>query len=519
MRELSRAMCDTALYSSSQREHLVSLYVNGDVSTVPLRADFYDIGALVDRGGQAEAKGGTLTSIAATYTKRTTGTTVLDASLDMALEFLGMCIKPSLLYLSERHETWAANLIELDSSSDDAQDLGNLPLREAETWLTPNTRQIPFMEFLLSRATNASTVAWNIPHQPRVRHGVPLLKDVWDEELGQPSMGASVELSANAGQGQHEAQSGDTQKTHGVGALSHRQEVSSSSSSSSDNTHKEKKKKQQQRRRGYYVAPGHIGQQRQVVITNGAGQVMTDYVVVRASTDASLQEYARASPVHDDSIIGSAKVAATRPSLPGAAGNGGLAAMAHRRRMDTNVNDDSDDGEGIVRQGPRQGSTLVRDDGGTDSGQSQRDEHVGGAPRLHLHLPSRDVHRRREYEGRLADFAELFLYQGGQVPQLVPHPTTLIMLHLYSSSAVYGCEEYTPREQRMVKRNVVAVRVGGGCTVWEKAIHATNAGASALLVDGADADSEHNGQHESQSAGMEGRTSGSLLCACDDKEH
>ncbi|KAJ2746487.1 hypothetical protein GGI20_001330 [Coemansia sp. BCRC 34301] len=487
MRELSRAMCNTASYNSSQREYLASLYVNGALGTMPLRADFYDIGVLVDNAGQAAA-----------HAKHTAGTTVLNASLDMALEYLGMCIKPCLLYLSERHETWASNLIEVDSSSDGARDLGNWPLRKAETWLTPNTRQIPFMEFLLSRATNTSLVAWNIPHQPRVRHGVPLLKDVWDEEPGQPLTDASVEPAAKVGQGQNEAQLSDAQKVHGAGAPGSRQEESGGMPA------------KQQRRRGYYVAPGHIGQQRQVVITNGAGQVMTDYVVVRASTDAKLQEYARASPVHDDSIIGLTGAATTRPPLPDAMGSGDLPAIAYRR-MNT-ANTDEGDGDGIVRQGLKQGSTLIRDD---DDGQALPEEHVGGASHLHLHLPSRDVHRRREYEGRLADFAELSLYQWGHVPQLVPQPTTLIMLHLYSSSAVYGCEEYTPREQKMVKKNVVAVRVGGGCTVWEKAAHATNAGASALLVDGTDADSEHNSHSEGQSAAIEG----SLLRVNSDKEH
>ncbi|KAJ2891442.1 hypothetical protein IWW38_003616, partial [Coemansia aciculifera] len=211
-----------------------------------------------------------------------------------------------------------------------------------------------------------------------------------------------------------------------------------------------------------------------------------------------LQEYARASPVHDDSIIGLERAAATRPSLPGAAGNSGSTTrvLSH---INANVGDDKDDEDGIVRQGPKRGGG---DDGGLDSSRGFPDEHLGGVPHLHLHLPSRDVHRRREYEGRLADFAELALYQEGLVRQLFSQPTTLIMLHLYSSSAVYGCEEYTPREQKMVKENVVAVRAGGGCTVWEKAIHATNAGASALLVDGADADSENNGQYETQSAGI-----------------
>ncbi|KAJ2863058.1 hypothetical protein GGH94_003847 [Coemansia aciculifera] len=505
MRELSRAICDTAAYNSSQREYLVSLYVNGAVSSIPLRADFYDIGALVDNDSKEVAnKGGTLSSVAVTYTKRIVGTTVLNSSLDMALEYLGLCIKPSLLYLSEGHEAWASNLAELEDS------LSSSPPRKVETWLTPNTRQIPFMEFLLSRATNASLVAWNIPHQPRVRHGVPLLKDVWDEELGQPLMDASVELATEANRQRREAQSRNTQKLSDA-ASQGRQQDNSGSSSNFANT----RTKQQQRRRGYYVAPGHIGQQRQVVITNGAGQVMTDFVVVRASTDAKLQEYVRASPVHDDSIIGLANAAATRPPLPGAAGNSGSTAMARHRRMQVKADkDDDEDGEGIARQGPKQDSTL-RDDGSADSsGQGLPDEHAGGASRLRLHLPSRDAHRRREYAGRLADFAEMSLYQEGQVSQ----PTTLIMLHLYSSSAAYGCEEYTPREQKMAKRKVVAVRVGGGCTVWEKAIHATNAGASALLVDGTDIDSEHNSQQESQSAGIGSRASDSPLCSDDEKE-
>ncbi|KAJ2800765.1 hypothetical protein H4S07_005100, partial [Coemansia furcata] len=71
MRELSRAICDVSAYNSSQREHFTALYLNGAVSSMPLRADFYDIGALVDNGSEAAAsKGETLSSVAATYTKR-----------------------------------------------------------------------------------------------------------------------------------------------------------------------------------------------------------------------------------------------------------------------------------------------------------------------------------------------------------------------------------------------------------------------------------------------------------------
>ncbi|KAJ2736447.1 hypothetical protein IW152_000808 [Coemansia sp. BCRC 34962] len=509
MRELSRAICNTVAYNSSQREHFTSLLLNGAVSTIPLRADFYDIGALVDNGSQEVAnKGDTSLSVAATYTKRKAGTSVLNSSLDMALEYLGLCIKPSLLHLSEGHEVWASKLAEVDNGSRDARELGSSLPRDAETWLTPNTRQIPLMEFLFSRATNASLVAWNIPHQPRVRHGVPLLKDVWDEELGQPLAEASAETSEQW----HEVQSGGTQKLPDIASPGHQPDISGRGSSNFAST----RTKQHQRRRGYYVAPGHIGQQRQVVITNGAGQVMTDFVVVRASTDAKLQEYVRASPVHGDSIIGLAKMAATRPLLPDTAGNSDSAAVVRPRRMQAKADKDGDeDGEEIALQGPRQGPTLRDDGSASGSSQGLPDEHAGGAPHLRLHLPSRDTHRRCEYVGRLADFAEMSLYQEGHVSQLVPQPTTLIMLHLYSSSAAYGCEEYTPREQKMVKRKVVAVRVGGGCTVWEKAIHATNAGASALLVDGADTDTEHNSQHESQSVSIDAE---SPLCSDDEKK-
>ncbi|KAJ1817904.1 hypothetical protein LPJ60_004599, partial [Coemansia sp. RSA 2675] len=503
MRELSRAICDTAAYNSSQREHLTALLLNSAVSTIALRADFYDIGALVDNGSQeVVSRSDAPSRVAATYTKRKAGTSVLASSLDMGLEYLGLCIKPSLLHLSEGHEVWASKLGEADNGSRDAWELGSSLPRDAETWLTPNTRQIPFMEFLLSRATNASLVAWNIPHQPRVRRGVPLLKDVWDEEPSQP---LADEASVGTGEQRHEAQSGGTQKLPDVASPGQQLDIGGSSNFASTRT------KQHQRRRGYYVAPGHIGQQRQVVITNGAGQVMTDFVVVRVSTDAKLQEYVRASPVHDDSIIGLAKMAATGPLLPDTAGNSGSAAVVRPRRMQAKADRDGDeDGEEIARQGPSQGPTL-RDDGSASGSKGLSDKHAGGVP--HLRLPSRDTHRRREYAGRLADFAELSLYQEGHA-SLVPQPTTLIMLHLYSSSAAYGCEEYTPREQKMVKRKVVAVRIGGGCTVWEKAIHATNAGASALLVDGADTDTEHNSQHEGQSASIDRESS---LCSDDEK--
>ncbi|KAJ2004797.1 hypothetical protein GGI04_002482 [Coemansia thaxteri] len=461
MRELSRAISNSVAYSPSQREYLVSLYVNGAKNTLPLRADFFSVGALVDNGSQVGANGSVMASVAEAYTRRLAGTTVLSASLDMALESLGVCIRPSLLLLSGRHEVWASDLLEREGDSGKAQLLSGLP-REAETWLSPNTRQISFMELLLSRATNGSILAWNIPHQPKVRRGVPLLKDVWDEELNdqQPSEAAGPNAE------------GAKQKEPMAEIPQERRDAPSPGRQQIDNT-----RKRPLRRRGYYVAPEHIGQQqRQVVITNGAGQVMTDYVVVRASTDASLQEFARALPVHNDSITSGSSAGGSAP-LPGAVGGGASqAAAADSMRVKA-------DGAGSVRQ-------------------YLKSVHGSGGPRSRLHPLSRDVYRRREYVGRLADFAEMALYHG-QMSRLVSQPTPLTMLHLYSSSAAYGCEEYTPREQRMAKGKVVAARVGGGCTVWEKAIHATNAGASALLVDWAGGieckdDAEHNCEKQNQ---------------------
>lgn len=111
---------------------------------------------------------------------------------------------------------------------------------------------------------------------------------------------------------------------------------------------------------------------------------------------------------------------------------------------------------------------------------------------ISAHIPSVKednvlLSRRHDYQGRLREFAEMSLYSSshrrGHLPCLIVAPSTLIMLHLRSSSAVYGCEEYTPRERKLAKNKVVAVRAGGGCTAQEKAIHAMKAGARALLID------------------------------------
>ncbi|KAJ1936585.1 hypothetical protein FBU59_005007 [Linderina macrospora] len=258
---------------------------------------------------------------------------------------------------------------------------------------------MPFMNFLASRAEGRNIMAWDVPPAPRTRSGAPLLRDVWDE--GQQHK----EQQGTAHDPQRNMKRATRPKQRGYAASTAQQENSPTT--------------------------------RPLVVTNGVGQVLTDYVLVRLGTDGVLQEFVRALPVHNDSV----NTMAMAPSSP---------------YMPT-----------ILAARSSSSSLPARD----------------------AHVHQGNQHRRRDFAGRLASFAEPALYRG-HPPYLVPHPTTVIMLHLYSSSSAYGCEQYTPREQRMVKGKVVAVRHGGGCSMWDKALYAAKAGAQALLVDAVPTHSE-----------------------------
>ncbi|KAJ1892103.1 hypothetical protein LPJ66_006540 [Kickxella alabastrina] len=425
MQELSRAINGITGRSPAEieeREYLSALLVNRGACTMPLRADFYNIDTLVSSGHNSE------------YARN--GTAVLDLSLAMAMEYGGMCSLSANLHLSERHNGWMTTALDQAGRFADAQGLRNPPVF-AETWLTPNTRQISFMEFVLSRAVNGEVTSHIIPPQPRARHGVPLLKDLWDsKEPNAYSQDMEAELHKDI----------DPIATASLPPNKSKDTV-------------------QPKRRGYSLADqlsggkdGALPSNQRLVITNGAGQVMTDYVVVRVSTDGLLRDFVRAIPVHNDTSYAT-------------------------KRTWTKLFSRTDS--------PAPVSTL--EDIATKIGaKAKANADIKDQNAKSKYRPNSDhPHRRREYSGRLAEFAEISLYSRYLLP-LVPRPTTLVMLHLFSSSAVYGCEEYTPWEKNHVRGKIVAVRAGGGCTVWEKAIQTMRAGAKALLVNAADADDGHS---------------------------
>ncbi|KAJ2725009.1 hypothetical protein GGI07_001578 [Coemansia sp. Benny D115] len=274
-RELSRAIASVTGNSQKEyqeRVHLAALFLNSGTVTMPLRADFYNIGMLVKHGlcDEDHWAGGrntrspmeeTLDGKSGIERVLRNGTMVLKESLAMAMDYDGLCIVSSDLYLSEKQNVWMWTVLEqANLFGDNTPGLHNPPT-SAETWLTPNTRQVAFMEFVMSRATGRGTSVSIVPSQPRARRGVPLLRDVGDSEQREP-VSSDVLL-----------------RRRGYQMLAD----------------KEEQKEQ-----------GKVGQQEtkqpNLIITNGAGQVLSDYVVVRVKTDASLHNFMRVSPVHNDSI-------------------------------------------------------------------------------------------------------------------------------------------------------------------------------------------------------------------------
>ncbi|KAJ1953288.1 hypothetical protein EC988_003078 [Linderina pennispora] len=391
--ELARALVQAPRHLIKERQYLTSLVVNTATQTLPLRSDFYNVGVLANNGRHG-ATGG-----------RADRSQVLKAALQLGLESSAMCVSPLLqLELAERHNAWQSALYGELGAAADAYCVREPP-NGADTWLTPNTRQMPFMNFLVSRAEGRSTMAWDVPMRPKTRSGTPLLRDVWDEGFGQQQQQQDM---AHDPQRNMKGSTRPKQRGYAAKAAQHEQ------------------------------TPGT----RQLVITNGVGQVLTDYVIVRLSTDDALQEFVRALPVHNDSVDGRA--------------------TTESKRYSATYNADAPNHEALATPGAHSSASDLLPRGS--------------------HVRQGDRHRRRDFAGRLASFAEPALYRG-HPPYLVPQPTTVIMLHLYSSSSAYGCEQYTPREQRMVRGKVVAVRHGGGCSEWDKAMYAARAGAQALLVD------------------------------------
>ncbi|KAJ1798113.1 hypothetical protein LPJ59_002709 [Coemansia sp. RSA 2399] len=382
--------------SPEQRRQRIALHLNAVSATMPLRADFYTSGLLVDNGDQqtSELRGGA-------------GTTSINSSLAAAMDYGGMCADPASLVLSWRQELWKTNL--LAESFPHADKLGiQDPPSYAKTWLTPHTQQFSFMEFLFSRTTNRQVYGWNIPQRTRTRQGVPLLKEVWNEGMGSSS---------------------DDEPRHGV-----------SLGRNKDDDHE----------------PA-----RRIVVTNGAGQVMTDYVIVRATMDVSLQTLVKE--------LQSRNADATDPR--------------RRRKWESKTSALCNNTSALGLQA--HSSICSESKGLVEDG-----THGAEAP-----MRAQDMHRSRSYVGRLAAFSELSLYRG-DVPFLVPQPTTLVINHVHRLPTDSGCTGYGSNARRLVQHKVVAVRSDGGCTVREKAIHAMNAGASALLT--AEADNEYSHRHTRQ---------------------
>ncbi|KAJ2088643.1 hypothetical protein IW138_004025 [Coemansia sp. RSA 986] len=427
MRQLTHAIHDLPPNTApEQRQQLVALHLNAAPVTMPLRADFYSTGLLVDNGGQQTSA----TPLPAGFELRGgAGTASINSSLAAAMDYGGMCSDPASLVLSQRQELWKTNL--LAESFLHADELGiRDPPSYAKTWLTPHTQQFSFMEFLFSRATKRQVFGWNIPQRTKTRHGVPLLKDVWDESADMPSDSTSSDK-------------GRPESYHGFLL-------------------------------GRNKSDDHEPSRR-IVVTNGAGQVMSDHVIVRATVDVSLQTLIKELQAHNGDAMGSRK----RKKLESA-----MSALCNNSNA---VDLQGHDSLCNISSGNKIKGLKHTGKGGAQS--------VETTTRL-----QHDIHRKRSYVGRLADFSELSLYRG-DVPFLVPQPTTLIMHRVHRRlPAGSGCTEYSVDERKFIRHKVVAARSDKDCTIREKAIHAMNAGASALLAVETDSGYSHNHTRQKKAA-------------------
>ncbi|KAJ2430205.1 hypothetical protein GGF47_000091 [Coemansia sp. RSA 2524] len=429
MQQLTRALQSQAGHSLLNRPYLLSLHASSNVETMPLRNDFHNVGALVYP--PRSVANSTTRDIVMPPVRN--GSAVAESALELALGFGGMCSVSSNLFLSRRHEVWKSAL----ASDTDINDVLDIP-GDADTWLTPNTRQFSITEYLLSRATSSQAISVDASFQPKGRRGVPLFRD--------------IQMEAPDSSGRMSLEEFYVQQREQLGKSDRLMHAAATSPSHATNA----------KRRGYFPLPSEKGQQpqRRIVFTNGASQVMTDHVIVRA--DAAAPKYAQKSIAHRSSGGDASRgeiVSEPTNNRPSASENGAANADAVYNSSTSSI------------------------------------KQSGFHPRW-WRPPHDFCHSKRDYAGRLAYFAEMSLYRGGE-PFLIPKPTPLTMLHLHGSSAIYGCEEYTPREQRLFAGKVVAVRAGGGCTMWEKAIHAMNGGAGALLVDVAATVDQHNCQQQS----------------------
>ncbi|KAJ2366722.1 hypothetical protein H4S01_002551 [Coemansia sp. RSA 2610] len=432
MQRLNRALQSPAGHSMLYKPYLLSLHATIAAESVPLRNDYYNVGALVYQ----PVRVGNATVDSAAVPPARNGTAVTNLALAFGQEFDAMCSVSSHLFLSQRHEVWKSALV----ANVDTQGTLDLP-GDADTWLSPNTRQVSITDYMFARATTSQIISVDVSFHPKGRQGLPLFRDI---QFEQPDLAARMSLAEFFAQQREQLKESDW-PMYAMSPIPPRKAVV--------------------RRRGYFPQTSDNGQQpqRRLVFTNGAGQVMTDSVVVRTSSGAAQPKYAGKS--------------------------GGDASSRHIVPEPTN-------NWTTASKNAVYNSSAVK--------RKQRSPH--------------DRHRRREYAGRLAYFSEMSLYRSSE-PALVPQPTVLTMLHLRGSSAIYGCEEYTPREQRLFAGKVIAARVGGGCSIWEKAIHAMNAGASALLVDTVPAADRHNRQRQREQSAGNGSVNGAAINASGSSQH
>ncbi|KAJ2716783.1 hypothetical protein H4R19_000430 [Coemansia spiralis] len=291
---------------------------------------------------------------------------------------------------------------------------------DADTWLVPVTRQYSITEYLLSRAMGGPAAPSIVPSHPTARRGVPLLRDL---RLEGPDLASW--LSPEAFYMQQQDQLNRTERLMlGVVAVNPRPRYRGCSVSGDLNGQQSRQQDEPQK-------------QQRLVFTNGSGLVMTDYVLVRTSTGTLPSK----GPWHN------------APSRSGGNRNTSTMGKGYAAPTDAPYN-------------------RAPADCAAGAGAGTRDPHqvsLGGS------------RRHREHAGRLAYMAEMSLYRGDE-PQLVPQRTAVAMASRAGAASAYGCEEYALQEKNRVRGRVLAARGGGGCTIRDKAIHATRAGARALLV-------------------------------------
>ncbi|KAJ2723767.1 hypothetical protein H4R23_004329, partial [Coemansia sp. Cherry 401B] len=101
--------------------------------------------------------------------------------------FDAMCSVSSHLFLSQRHEVWKSALV----ANVDTQGTLDLP-GDADTWLSPNTRQVSITDYMFARATTSQIISVDVSFHPKGRQGLPLFRDI---QFEQPDLAARMSLA------------------------------------------------------------------------------------------------------------------------------------------------------------------------------------------------------------------------------------------------------------------------------------------------------------------------------------